>query len=79
MRVFVSRDGRTWSVGFHDGSLESRSDARSGWEAVVFDGAVGQRLVFRPAGWLARAGQQDLQAAFDEAEAIRTRWTPAGG
>lgn len=80
MRVFVANDGRTWSVSLHDGTLGGHPDPRPvGWEAVVFDCETLQRLAFRPAGWLSRAGEAEMQIALEEAESIRTRWEAAGG
>ena len=55
-------------------------EKRVGWEAVVFetDPPGVQRVVYRPAGWLSLATPTELTAALDEAEAVRTRWEPAG-
>lgn len=75
---FISEDGRAWSAVVHDGPMQQPEVV--GWEAVVFDADLEiQRIVFRPAGWLASATEIDLRVALDASEAIRTRWQPAGG
>lgn len=33
-----------------------------------------QRIIYRPSGWLQSAAVQELIAALQEAEAVRTRW-----
>lgn len=78
MRAFTSADGRRWSVRLYDGPQDDRiRGAGVGWEAVLFEsegeGTV-QRLAFRPVGWLAAAGPEELRSALEQSEAVRTRW-----
>jgi hypothetical protein len=79
MRVFKLSDGSSWVARLHDGAAEdSDVTSRVGWEAVVFEkdpGEVAQRLVYRPAGWLAAATPAELAAALEEGVVVRTRWT----
>ncbi len=78
MRVFASADGRGWSARVYDGPQDDRIQAAGvGWEAVLFEamsGGTGQRLAYRPAGWLAGAGPEELRTALEQSEAVRARW-----
>jgi hypothetical protein len=79
MRVFKMSDGTSWVARLHDGAEDGDDDVaqRIGWEAVVFDStpaSVAQRLVYRPAGWLAAATVAELAAALEEGVAVRLRW-----
>jgi hypothetical protein len=78
MKVFKVADGTSWMARLHDTTDDAEAvSARTGWEAVVFDGgpgAVAQRLVYRPHGWLAAASPADLAEALEEGVAIRVRW-----
>ena len=81
MRMFVTADGRSWSARIYDGPQGDEIRAPGvGWEAVLFEqpaeGAV-QRLVYRPAGWLAAAGIDELRDALEQSEAVRARWDAA--
>lgn len=75
MRVFKVQDGTSW-VARPDGQPPSMEGATAGWEAILFEkGAAGfARLVYRPAGWLQNATEEELAAALAEAEAVRARW-----
>ena len=78
MRVFKLADGTSWVARLDDAVDDERVvGARTGWEAIVFEsgpGAVAQRLVYRPHGWLAEATPTDLAAALEEGVPIRVRW-----
>jgi hypothetical protein len=78
MKVFRLVDGSSWVARLHDEADDAEAvAARTGWEAVVFEsgpGAVAQRLVYRPHGWLAHASPADLAAALEEGVPIRVRW-----
>jgi hypothetical protein len=78
MRVFKVSDGTNWMARLHDtiDDIEAVT-ARTGWEAILFEsgpGAVAQRLVYRPHGWLAAATPADLEAALAEGVWIRVTW-----
>lgn len=79
MRVFRLVDGTSWVARVHD-APEDPSAVRAGWEAILFEhspGAVAQRLVYRPAGWLQHATPGDLAEALEEGVAVRVRWGEA--
>jgi hypothetical protein len=73
MREFQADDGRAWRA-----RLDVTPGAEGGsWEIVLFEpgsDAEVQRIVYRPSGWLRHAAVQELIAALEEAEAVRTRW-----
>jgi hypothetical protein len=76
MRVFKMADGSSWIARLHD-EPEERGRQGVGWQAILFEaspGAVAQRLVYRPPGWLAEATTEELAAALDEGLSIRVRW-----
>ena len=78
MRIFTSADGRGWSARIYDGPQDDAiHSAGVGWEAVLFEetgAGTAQRLVYRPAGWLATATDDELQTALEQSEAVRARW-----
>ena len=78
MRVFKVSDGTSWAARLHDTTDDGEAvTSRIGWEAILFEGgpgAVAQRLVYRPHGWLAAATPEELAAALEEGVAIRLRW-----
>lgn len=78
MKVFRLADGTSWVARLHDAVDDPKAvTARTGWEAVVFEGGPGevaQRLVYRPHGWLANATPADLAEALEEGVPIRVRW-----
>lgn len=79
MRVFKVSDGTSWVARLHDGDDAGgeRVQQRIGWETIVFEAApdaVAQRLVYRPAGWLASATPAELADALEEGVAVRLRW-----
>jgi hypothetical protein len=83
MRVFKVADGTSWVAEVHDGvDVDAGAAAdRAGWEVILFSAdpaAVVQRLVYRPAGWLAQATLDELVAALEEGAAVRARWGDAG-
>lgn len=72
MREFRAEDGQAWRA-----RLEAGPTADGAWEIVLFEPhteAEMQRIVYRPSGWLQSAAVQELIAALQEAEAVRTRW-----
>jgi hypothetical protein len=73
-RQFNSEDGLTWIARIHDGLDHAAREQRAGWEVVQFDGGAVQRIIYRPAGWLAGASIEELIAALREGEAVRARW-----
>jgi hypothetical protein len=76
MRVFKLADGTSWQARLEDPHVGS-SASSAAWEAVLFqpgrDGDA-DRLVYRPAGWLAAASLSDLAAALEEGVRVRVRW-----
>jgi hypothetical protein len=81
MRVFKVSDGTSWVARLHDGAEHAPAAERAGWEAILFTAdpvAVAQRLVYRPAGWLAAATLDELVAALEEGVLVRARWGGAG-
>lgn len=72
MREFRAEDGQSWRA-----RLDAGPNADGAWEIVLFEPdteAEVQRIIYRPSGWLQSAGVQELIAALQEAEAVRTRW-----
>ena len=77
MRVFKVSDGTSWKARLHDMTDDRHAVGSTGWEAVLFEsgpGAVAQRLVYRPHGWLEAASVEELAAALQEGVAIRVSW-----
>ena len=78
MREFIAEDGRVWIATIHDGVEVRRPvDERTGWEVVQFSATspgVVQRITYRPAGWLSVASIQELIAALQEGDTVRTNW-----
>lgn len=75
MRQFKAEDGQTWDVKIHDGvEIRRPVDERTGWEVIEFDAGTVQRITYRPAGWLANASIQELIAALQEGESVRSHW-----
>lgn len=76
MRRFTSEDGRTWIARIHDGLESARNTERAGWEVIQFDTNPSemQRITYRPSGWLQNASIQELIAALQEGETVRTVW-----
>jgi hypothetical protein len=76
MRVFKVSDGTSWQARLQEpGSGAGASTAA--WEAILFQPggyADADRLVYRPAGWLAAASQAELAAALEEGVRVRVRW-----
>jgi hypothetical protein len=72
MRVFNAA-GESWVVRLE---LLDESGVRNGWESVLFENqpARAARLVYRPVGWLRTATDAELEAALQEAEAVRAHW-----
>jgi hypothetical protein len=60
--------------------LLDESGARRGWETILFESspAGAARLVYRPAGWLRTASDDDLAVALAEAEPVRAQWGGLG-
>ncbi|HYZ89383.1 MAG TPA: hypothetical protein VE620_08830 [Myxococcales bacterium] len=81
MRVFKVADGTSWVAKLHDGSdHDAPAPDRVGWEVILFladPAAVAERLVYRPAGWLAHATLEELVAALEEGVVVRARWGTA--
>ena len=80
MRVF-KLDGTSWIARPEEETEKEEAEPRSGWEPILFEAdlaSVAQRLVYRPAGWLAEATLPDLVAALDEAVVVRARWGATG-
>ena len=76
MRVFKLSDGSSWIAKIHEASDGMASPA-AGWDTILFQqdpDAFGQRLVYRPRGWLTSATSAELAAALEEGVAIRVRW-----
>jgi hypothetical protein len=76
MRVFKVSDGTSWQARLHEPATAS-SASTAAWEAILFQpGRLdhADRLVYRPAGWLAAASQAELAAALEEGIRVRVRW-----
>jgi hypothetical protein len=74
MRVFKVADGTSWVARLHETETGAAA-ARSRWQAILFETPrAGQRLVYRPSGWLQTATPDDLVAALEEGMGVRTRW-----
>jgi hypothetical protein len=78
MRVFKVSDGTSWQARLQEPGAEAGSSASTAaWEAILFQPGRNtdvDRLVYRPAGWLAAASQEDLAAALEEGVRVRVRW-----
>ena len=78
MRYFKSQDDRIWTIRLDDELANTAGfPRRVGWEAVLFEAQASgssQRITFRPCGWLAQAGADELAKALQEAAAVRTHW-----
>jgi hypothetical protein len=78
MREFIADDGKRWTARIEQG-VPGRKHilTRVGWESILFASlpvSDDQRIVFRPAGWLATATAAELAVALGEADAIRASW-----
>jgi hypothetical protein len=76
MRVFKVSDGTSWEARLQEPGAGS-SASTAAWEAILFQPGPrtdADRLVYRPAGWLAAASQADLAAALEEGVRVRVRW-----
>jgi hypothetical protein len=81
-RQFQSEDGRTWEVAIDATPQPPDHAPRAGWELVLFLDRGRQhesRLVFRPTGWLADAGDDELRRAFRETVPVRASWGVRSG
>lgn len=77
MRVFRLSDGSSWLATLHEPGDTGAGGTRAGWETVLFQQdqqVTGQRLVYRPSGWLDGATLNDLVAAYEEGVPVRMRW-----
>jgi hypothetical protein len=76
MRVFKLSDGTSWIAKIHEAN-DGMAQPATGWDTILFHqdhDLFGQRLVYRPRGWLSSASSAELAAALDEGVAIRVRW-----
>ena len=76
MRVFKLSDGTSWIAKIHEAG-DGMSSPATGWDTILFHqdhDLFGQRLVYRPRGWLSTASSAELASALDEGVAIRVRW-----
>jgi len=77
MRSFVA-DGARWLARIDDGALDDGHPMRRvGWETIILECETDdrpQRMVYRPAGWLAGAKDAELAAAVREGQWVRARW-----
>jgi hypothetical protein len=76
MRVFKVSDGTSWQARLQEPGADS-SASTAAWEAILFQPgrtADVDRLVYRPAGWLAAASPEELAAALEEGVRVRVRW-----
>jgi hypothetical protein len=76
-RQFNSEDGRTWEVAIDATPGQPDHAPRAGWEMVLYldrSRPDATRLVFRPTGWLAEAGDEELRRALREAVPVRASW-----
>ena len=78
MRIFTSEDGKNWVAKIHDGIDEAANASdRTGWEVIQFETeqpGTYQKITYRPSGWLQNASIQELIAALQEGESVRTSW-----
>jgi hypothetical protein len=74
MRVFKVSDGTSWHARLQE---PGSSASTAAWEAILFQpgrNADANRLVYRPAGWLAAASPAELAAALEEGVRVRVHW-----